>query len=131
VADWWRLSAGFTLLRKDFRNKPGSLDFSGFESTGVDPDHWLKLRSQMMLGDNVDLDVNLRAYDATPVGMASGYSGAKAYVELNARLAWRINDDVELSVAGFNLLNERHAEASETRRNEIPRSAHLGVRWAY
>jgi iron complex outermembrane receptor protein len=131
VRDWWRLSAGLTALHKDFKLKPGSLDISGQESEGVDPDAWAKARSQMKLTDTVDLDLSLRAYDDVPVSKAGGYVGAPAYVEADARLAWRARQGLELSVSGANLLHDRHVEASEARRNAIPRSVYVGLSWRY
>ncbi len=131
AAPWWRLSAGGTYLSKRFRKKPGSLDISQFESAGVDPDAWIKLRSQMQLSRDLDLDLNFRAVDDVPTLRADGYQGADGYAELDARLAWRVSGGVELSVAGFNLLHGQHAEASEIRRTQPPRSAYVGLRWAY
>ncbi|MDB5457757.1 MAG: TonB-dependent receptor [Caulobacter sp.] len=131
VRDWWRLSAGLTALHKDFELKPGSLDVSRQESEGVDPDAWVKARSQMKLNDTVDFDLSLRAYDDVPVSQASGYVGAPGYVEADARLAWRARQGLELSLSGANLLHDRHPEASEARRNEIPRSVYVGLSWRY
>lgn len=131
VTDRWRLSGGFTLLGKEVELKPGSLDIAGFEGAGVDPGGWIKLRSEFALTDTVDLDVRLRYYDEIPSLTASGYSGAPAYAEADARLAWRVTPKLELSLVGQNLLDSRHPEASETRRNEVPRSLFAGLRWSY
>ena len=79
--------------------------------------------------DTVDLDVRLRAYAETPTLAASGYLGAEAYVTADLKLAWRVRPDLELSLRGANLLQEQHVEASEDRRNEIPRTASIGLRW--
>jgi iron complex outermembrane receptor protein len=129
VAAWWRLSAGFSVLDKKITKKAGSLDIAEFESGGVDADHWIKLRSQMKLGETVDLNIGVRGYGDVPTLKADGYRGAPAYVEADARLAWRLTPSTELSLTGSNLLSKRHPEASEIRRNEIPRSVMLGVRW--
>jgi iron complex outermembrane receptor protein len=131
MTDRWRVSAGGALLRKAFRIKPGSLDIAQFEAAGVDPGYWVKLRSQTRLSDRLDLDVGLRLYDNVPTLRADGYMGAPSYLEASVRLAWRLRDDLELSVTGQDLLHDRHAEASETRRSEIPRSAYVGLRWTY
>jgi iron complex outermembrane receptor protein len=131
VRPWWRLSGGASYLNKDFELKRGSLDIAQFESAGVDPDGWVKLRSQFQLSRELQLDVNARAYDDVPTLRAEGYQGADGYAELDLRLAWRVNSGLELSLAAFNLLHDQHEEASETRRTEIPRSAYLGLRWAY
>ncbi len=129
VASWWRLSAGFSVLDKKITKKAGSLDIAEFESGGVDADHWVKIRSQMKFGEAVDLNLGLRGYGDVPTLKADGYRGAPAYVEADARLAWRLTPSTELSLTGSNLVAKRHPEASEIRRNEIPRSVMLGVRW--
>lgn len=131
VTDRWRLTGGLTLLGKDVTLQPGSRDIAAFESAGVDPNVWAKLRSEFAVTDTVDLDLGLRYYGEVPTLTASGYSGADAYTEASARLAWRVRPNLELSLMGQNLLDSRHPEASETRRTEIPRSVHAGLRWSY
>ncbi|MCR5880936.1 TonB-dependent siderophore receptor [Phenylobacterium sp. J367] len=129
VADWWRLSLGGSILEKEFRLKPGSRDISRFEAMGADPGYWGKIRSRMDLTDRLSLDMALRVYDDLPRLAASGYVGASGYAEASLRLAWRVTDQIELAVSGQDLLHARHAEASETRRSEIPRSAFVTLRW--
>ena len=131
VAPWWRLSAGGTWLGKAFKLKPGSLDVARFEAAGVDPDAWIKARSQFQLSRELALDVNVRAYNDVPPSRASGYLGADSYADLDARLAWRVNGALELALVGQNLLHRQHEEASETRRTHVPRSAYVSLRWAY
>jgi iron complex outermembrane recepter protein len=53
-----------------------------------------------------------------------------AYTELSARLAWRINDRVEIAVKGFNLLNETHPEYAAPQGHELPRSVLAEIRFA-
>ncbi len=129
VRPWWRLNAGFTAIAKRFELKPGSLDIAQFESGGADPGYWAKLGSQFRLSRDVDLDVRLRYVDDVPELNASGYLGAKAYAEADARIAWRVKPNLELALVGNNLLQAQHAEASEDRRSEIPRSAFVSLRW--
>lgn len=125
----WRVSVGVSAIDKEYRLKPGSRDHALFESAGVDPPQWVNLRSQWQIRDNLDLDVRLRAYAETPTLAATGYLGADAYVTADLKLAWQIRPDLELSLMGANLLHEQHVEASEDRRNEIPRTASIGLRW--
>jgi iron complex outermembrane recepter protein len=124
-----RLSAGFTVLSKNFEASP--LDVSNLEAQGVDPDFQVMLRSQTALRNDLDLDLRLRHVDETPVGAAAGYLGADAYTEADARLGWRITERVELSVAGLNLLDESHREAGEARANEARRRFVAGLRLAW
>ncbi|RAK51563.1 TonB-dependent receptor plug domain-containing protein [Phenylobacterium deserti] len=129
LTPWWRLNLGGSILRKDFDLKPGSLDVAAFEAAGADPSYWLKAGSTFRLAEAVDLTVTGRLYDDAPRLGASGYVGVDAYAEANVRLAWRVSDRVELAVVGRDLLHERHAEATEQRRSEVPRSVYLSVRW--
>jgi len=56
-----------------------------------------------------------------------------SYVELNARLAWRVNRTLELSVSGENLLHAHHAEYNpdSAGREEIPRLVYAKAAFSY
>jgi iron complex outermembrane receptor protein len=124
VTDRWRLHGGVAALHKSFEHKPGSLDIGNIASRGDDPDWQAQLRSQYDVTDNVEFDVAARAVDDL------GLSGVAGYVAVDARLGWRITDDIELSVAGFNLFDDRHIESDDAgRRREIGRSAFVRLRW--
>ncbi|MEO8115926.1 MAG: TonB-dependent receptor, partial [Phenylobacterium sp.] len=104
VADWWQVSGGLTTLRKELRLKDGVRDIFGVAAAGADPDYQAVLRSRMNITDRLGLDVSLRAVDDLPS------PAIPAYVEADARLAWLMNEHVELSLLGFNLLNDQHGE---------------------
>jgi iron complex outermembrane receptor protein len=118
------MSAGAVLLEEDFHVKAGRTDFTGLETPGNNPDYRLMLRSQMDLSDSILFDIRLRA-----VGERT-FRAVPDYVEANAHLAWRVSDSFQLSLAGFNLLNEAHPEGvNDGARNEIRRSVYLRARW--
>jgi iron complex outermembrane receptor protein len=126
VNEWWRLSAGATGLSKDLKAKPGVIDVSNMQAAGNDPDQQFSVRSLMALSDNVSFDVGLRAVEKlrSPV--------IRSYVELDARLGWRITDTFELSVAGFNLLHDQHPEGGPvSTRREVRRNAHVAAKLAF
>jgi iron complex outermembrane recepter protein len=104
VADWWRLGAGFSTLRQRLRFKPGASGLLGLSQAGDDPSHHGFLRSSMNFGDRWTLDADLREVAALP------NPAVPAYVELNARLGWKVNDRLQLSLSGFNLLHPWHQE---------------------
>jgi iron complex outermembrane receptor protein len=106
--DWWRLSAGVNGLRQDLRFKPGSSGLGGLALAGDDPDWQASLRSSMDLPHGLSLDLDLRGVGALPD------PASPAYGELNARLAWAVTRSFELSVAGANLLHDRHLEFGST-----------------
>jgi iron complex outermembrane receptor protein len=123
VAPWWRVSAGANLLGKHFRPKTGVTDIGAMSAVGRDPNHQFTLRSQMDLGDRFTLDADLRAIDALK------RSAIPAYVEANARLAYRLTDSLELYVAGSNLLHDRHLESNDSDQGQaVPRILYAGAR---
>lgn len=120
---WWRLSAGVALLGKDFRVDSGRADISSAAALGNDPNYQLLLRSSMNLLPNLVLDAGLRAVD----GLETPATGA--YVEADARLGWMASENVELFVAGSNLLQRSHSESNDAgRAQRAERSAHAGAR---
>jgi iron complex outermembrane receptor protein len=130
VSEHWRLSASVVAIDKEFRISDGSRDISGLEIGGVDPALRADLRSQWTW-DAVNLDLRVRYVGDTPRGQAGGYVGADSYVEADARAAWRLSDRLELSISGFDLLDEAHPEASEARRLEVRRRFQAGLSWAW
>jgi iron complex outermembrane receptor protein len=101
LSDDWRLSAGLTLLDREFRTDPLSSDVNG---SGDDPGYQFFLRSRANLTDALILDLRLRAIDEP-------HPLVPAYVELDARLGWRVNERAEIALSGRNLLDEAHPES--------------------
>ena len=58
----------------------------------------------MNLGQTVEIDMNARA-----IGKLAS-PAVPDYVELETRLGWAVTRRLELSVAGFNLLEDSHVE---------------------
>lgn len=123
LAPWWRVTAGAAWLHKGFRVRPGAVDVSAGASLGQDPDYQLSLRSQITLPQGVLFDLGLRAvdgFDAPPVD---------GYVEADARLSVRLAEQIELYLAGENLLHDRHLESNDVQRAQwIRRSVYAGTR---
>lgn len=105
VTPAWRLSAGLSTLTKDYDATPTADDISGLISIGDDPEHQLLVRSQHDLTDAVELDVRLRAVD--------DLATVDSYVEADVRLGWRLTDQLELSVSGRNLIEDRRVETGD------------------
>lgn len=133
VSDWWRLSAGANWLHEDLRFKPGSSRLGGIQIAGNDPNYQISVRSMMTLPHNVALDLHLRRVAALPA------PASPAYTELNGRLGWPLTKSVELSLAGFNLLNDHHPEfgagvasgQAGAIRVETARSVVVDARWRF
>ena len=105
VSPTWRLSAGVSTLTKDYDATPTLDDISGLISIGDDPDYQVLLHSQHDLTDAVELDLNLRA--------VGGLATVDSYVEADVRLGWRLTDQLELSLVGRNLIEDRRVETGD------------------
>lgn len=122
VAEWWRLSAGASTIEKNFHVKSGHVDVAGMSSVGNDPDWQASLRSQMTF-DRFDVDFAIRRVAELP------RPHVDAYTEADARVGWRVNDDVEFAVGGTSLLDDAHIEAPEER--QVRRNLYAELRWGF
>lgn len=127
ISDWWRLTAGASYEHEDLHFKTGSFSpVIGLDAAyaGDDPPWQLQLRSSTDITPDLMLDVALRAIGQLPEPKVS------AYAEMDANLQWKVTDNIQLSLAGFNLLHKHHPEFLTTGgSNEIPRSFLASVRW--
>jgi iron complex outermembrane receptor protein len=104
IADWWQLGAGLDAQRRHLGFKPGASGLLGAAQAGDDPQYQGFLRSMMNLSDSWTLYADVRGVDALPDPKVPGY------VELDLRLGWLVNDKLELSLSGSNLLHSWHQE---------------------
>lgn len=120
---WWRLSAGISTLHKDFHLKSGHGDIENGISLGNDPDFQVMARSQMTLADRFEIDVMIRGVDSLPDPRTPGF------VDADARLAWNLDDGVELFMLGTNLFHKRRDESGYTDTGQsVARTISVGTR---
>jgi len=110
VLEWWRLTAGYTLLKEDIRVRPGRFDFNKALNETSDPDHQASLRSAMTWSNGLQLDVAVRWVDTLHNNVVGTVGTVPSYTEADVRLAWKVNDNLELSAVAQNLLHDHHAE---------------------
>ncbi|HEX6636285.1 MAG TPA: TonB-dependent receptor, partial [Steroidobacteraceae bacterium] len=122
VAPWWRLSPGFRSVHKDLEFEEGSSQLAGLAQAGNDAHSAWQLKSSMDFGE-FTLDALLRHVGELPEPQSDAYS------DLSARFAWRLNDQVEIAIKGFNLLNETHREYADPQGREIRRSVLAEIRY--
>jgi hypothetical protein len=91
---------------------------------GNDPSSRYYLKSSMDLR-RYTIDVMVRKVSALPDPDLNEYS------ELNARVAWRASERLEVAVKGFNLLNEMHLEYPDPAGQGIRRSVMAELRYNY
>ncbi|MDB5838686.1 MAG: TonB-dependent receptor [Herminiimonas sp.] len=125
VTPRWRISAGFTALKERFRLKPTSVDVDQPNSVaGKDPANTWQVRSSFHIAENRDLDISLRH-----VASLSDMD-VPAYTAVDARFAWKLQRDLELSITGLNLLGTAHVEYGNVEfRGKIPREVILKLIW--
>ena len=120
----WRLSGGAVYLDQDLQRKPGSLDVTGPSALGNDPAYQWQLRSTTNLTDRHEFDVIVRGVGALPNPVVP------AYTAVDARLGWRAQRNMELSLTLQNLVDERHPEfGSAATRSEYGRGLFLKLVW--
>jgi len=77
------------------------------------PRHQLSFRSHFELMPSIELDLWFRYTDSIRVFStitATEPTIIEGYVNLDARLAWRPKENIELSLVGQNLLDDHHLE---------------------
>ncbi|HEV2623302.1 MAG TPA: TonB-dependent receptor [Frateuria sp.] len=104
IDDGWRLGAGLTTRHQRLRFKPGASGLLGLSQAGNDPARQGFIRSVWNFAGRWTLSADLRGVSALPDPKVPGY------VELDARLGWRVSDRLEFSLSGFNLLHPWHQE---------------------
>ncbi len=128
----WRLSASYSYL--DLELDPAGLDLNrGVFYDGATPRHQFSLNSYLTLPGGLEFDAHFRNHSSLrrlpPIVTGEGLPG---YSELDLRLAWRMNDQLTLSLVGRNLLHDHHAEfGSAEARGELERSVHLRCTWQH
>ena len=123
LSDQWRVTLGYSALRKMLRLKPGSADTTSLAAAGTDPSYQFFARSVMNFAHNVELDFALRAINGLPS------QGVPQYTAFDARVGWLVSHGVEVSFTGNNLFDSRHREFGTTATgSEIERSAFVNLR---
>jgi iron complex outermembrane receptor protein len=125
-SEHWRLRGGYAHMEYDIdRKRVASAPDRPYDK--LFPPNTAFVRSSADLGAGVQLDAVVRYVDRIPA------TGIDSYVELDARVAWRPTAQIELFVAGRNLLHDHHAELTPQYfpvvPTEVERSIYAGVTW--
>ena len=115
VRDTTLLSFSYTYLHNDINQS------EWFADSGA-PRNMISMRSLWDLTSKLDFDLWLRYVDNVPEKKVSSYT------TLDARLAYRVNDELELAVVGQNLFEDGHQEFSEL---EVDRSIYAKIDWQF
>ena len=126
--DRWQFKAAWSWLKMDIRRDAGSTDTSIEAEEGRSPQNQFQFHAFHSPVDHVDLSTSLYYVDSLPNLKVS------AYTRLDARIGWRIQPGLELSLTGRNLLDPGHPEfinVAGPRTSEAPRSFFGGVTWKF
>lgn len=124
IAPWWRVWLGATTLWKNLREKGDRVDFAPRNSFGNDPGWQVLARSEFDLSPKLQVSLNARAVDE--IEQDPEIDG---YVEIGGRVAYRISPEIELFVAGRNLLHRTHEESNDPGARQLARrSIYAGAR---
>ncbi len=123
LQSWWRLHAGYDLLKEDIFLQPGTTDLNDGLNETADPQQQVMLRSSMDLPYRIEFDVEGRWIDTVHNNNGSTPGTVPSYGEMDVRLGWHATPRVELSIVGQNLLHDQHPEAGfpSSGREEIAR----------
>jgi Outer membrane receptor for ferrienterochelin and colicins len=128
----WRLIASYSYIYLDMQPHGQDLNRGAFLD-GTTPRQQFSLRSLLDLPGGLQLDAQFRhstELDRMP-DLPSG-EGIGAYSELDLRLAWQANEQLELSLVGQNLLHDHHLEfGTPATRGEIERSVYGKAAWRF
>jgi iron complex outermembrane recepter protein len=128
AVDWkatptWLLGASYTYLHSLIKeNKVQDPTLAALIAKGSNPRHSFAVRSYLDVATDIDFDLWFRYVGRLPE------RNIDSYTVLDARLAWRVNPHVELSLVGQNLLESGHSEFSSL---EIERSIYGKLDWKF
>jgi len=135
MLDWWRWHAGYDFLQENLHVKPGEVDATNGLNDTADPKHQFSIRSSMDLPQNIEFDTGLRYVDTLPTNDGHIAETVPSYFELDARLAWHVTKDLEISIVGQNLLHDQHTEylypGSSPTQEDIVRSVYGKIAWHF
>jgi iron complex outermembrane receptor protein len=123
VMENWRVSAGANLMHQDLRFKKGSFQLTGFEILGNDPDEQYFLRSSWSFAPGFDFDIDARYVAELP------NPHVPSYVGLNARLAYHVNERIDVVLRGENLAGAHREFGPFATAPEFEPAAFLALEW--
>ena len=124
--DWMRLEGSYTYLHVSSPPPDGVNTYVA----GTSPSHQYSLRWMMDLTAKAQLDLWLRH-----VGQLEAQdTEIPSYTELDVRFGYAVSKQLDLSLVGQNLLDDRHSEFSETSSvpvSYIPRGVYAKATWKF
>ncbi|HEU0282890.1 MAG TPA: TonB-dependent receptor [Gallionella sp.] len=125
----WQFKAAYSWLKMRIRRDAGSADNAIEAKAGDAPQHQVQFHTYHELNAQTDLGVSLYYVDKLP------NQNIPAYTRLDARLGWRPQRGLELSLGARNLLDRQHPEFVSAivgpGTSEVPRSIYGAATWRF
>ncbi len=99
----WELQGGYSFLKMHLHAQPNAVA-SAENAEGESPRNQAYLQSSWDFGRSVELDLATRYVDSLPA------LGIPSYIMMDARLAWRPTEALEMAVVGRHFLDASHPE---------------------
>ena len=133
ATSWWRLRAGMDLLKERLHVIAGETDINNALNETADPERQFSLQSSFDLPHHLELDINPRSVDKLYNNNVGVVGTVPSYTEIDVRLGWRMSRQLDVSVAGRNLLHDRHVEfgVPDATREEISRAVYAKMTWRF
>lgn len=133
VRKGWRIHGGYRFLKSKLQVRPGGMDLNNALAETADPKNQINLGTSIDLPGNVEIDGLLRWVDELQVNNGGQPATVPSYFDLTLRLGVHLTDNVEFSINGANLLQDRHVEIGSPGLNrvEVQRSIFAKVALRY
>jgi iron complex outermembrane receptor protein len=126
---WWRLEGGYSTFHLTPHLSPDSRDTAAAAFDGNAPGRQWQLRSALSLAPRTQFDAMLFHTGALRTLDIAAYTRADVRVEV------ALTRQLSAAIVGQNLFDPRHAEyggnGAIVTATQIPRSAHLQLRWEF
>ena len=113
LSESWRLQGSYSFLQMQLHadaSLPASSKVGAERPEGQSPQHQVFLQSSWNLTETVEFDLLARYVDSLSRFPSAKPNTVPSYISMDARLGWRPNKNVEVSVVGQNLLDNHHLE---------------------
>ena len=131
IQSWWNVNAGYSYSKTRLKLKNGSNDTFSLILPAIvnSPEQMFSLRSSWNVRNNWKLDLWMRYVDRLESTSVDSYFNA------DARVAWKMNDNLELSVIGQNLLDKQieftQDNATNMNNSEVQRSVYFKMKLTF
>ena len=129
----WRLHGSYSWLKMAMKPTSGGSGIATFGSAGSSPQNMVQIHSVHNFAHNIELDATLYFIDKLTFRPDQSATPVPSSTQLDLRLGWHPVSNLEISLTGRNLLQQRYRAylADDVTSSLIPRSVLAQIRWTY